>query len=166
MILNYSMIETIAVPYLHPLSSFKMDTDVQCLLVVFVCLFDSRLSRLKSWNSNWSHFIRWISKMALQPKLSVVGGVPYHVSKNWTVCRMIIKIFLWGDEQNAISKIKGFHHTTFTFLYRRLWKKLFFQLFYYRNPAETQVDSLEFLLDFCSKKVGKIIFFRVVYREM
>ena len=28
----------------------------------------------KKKNSIWSHFIRWISKMALQPKLSVVGG--------------------------------------------------------------------------------------------
>ena len=37
-------------------------------------------------------------------------------------------------------------------------EKIIFQLFYYRNPAETQVDSLELMLDFCSKKVEKRIF--------
>ena len=32
-------------------------------------------------------------------------------------------------------------------------KKIIF--FYYRNPAENQVDSLDFPLNFCSKKLKK-----------
>ena len=100
--------------------------------------FDHIGRDLKPKISKCSHFIGWISKMALQPKLSVVWGVPYHVSKNWTVCCMIIKFFC--EEISRRHPHQRISSYDFYIFYRRLWK-IIFSIFLVQKSCRKSSES-------------------------